>query len=128
MSVDVDAEFIIGWMVEYDDAENYGEMAEYDFEQLESIPEVGEYNGPYWVWSTNAYMNRPPIAIGWRVPFRKSDPDGANEWSTVPLSVTEFAANLADESKLETARKVYKAVCGKAPDTDPLPLLFERWW
>lgn len=48
--------------------------------------------------------------------------------TTSPLSVSEFAANLADESKLETARKVYKAVCGKAPDTDPLPMLVERWW
>lgn len=128
MSVDVDAEFMVGWMVEYDDAVNYREMADYDFDQLDGIPGVGEDNGYDWVKSTSAYMEHPPIAIGWSVPFRKRDPDGANEWSTVPLSVSEFAASLADESKQETARKVYEAVCGKAPDTDPLPLLFERWW
>lgn len=128
MSVDVDADFMIGWMVDYDEAVNYSEMAENDFEQLESIPGVGEGDGCDWVVSTSAYMDRPPIVIGWSVPFRKHDPDGANEWSTVPMSVSEFAASLADESKLETARKVYEAVCGKAPGTDPLPLLFERWW
>lgn len=128
MSVDVDAELIIGWMVEYEDAVNYAEMAGDDFEQLDSIPGVGEGDGYDWVNRTSEYIDHPSIAIGWSVPFRKRDPQGQNEWDTVPLSVSEFAASLSDESKLETARKVYEAVCGKVPDTDPLPTLFERWW
>lgn len=45
MSVDVNAEFMVGWMVEYDDAVNYREMADYDFEQLDGIPGVGEGDG-----------------------------------------------------------------------------------
>lgn len=128
MGVDVDAEFIVGWMVEYEDAVNYREMIEDDFGQLESIPGVGEGDGCGWVMSTNAYTDHPPVAIGWSVPFRKHAPDGKREWDNIPMTVSEFAASLADESKLETARKVYEAVCGKAPSTEPFPMLFERWW
>ena len=126
MSVDVDAVLRIGWIVPYDDAVNYFELAEEDFEALNSIDGVGD--GYKWVSATNCYVDKPDIAIGWQPDFRKQDPDGKNPWDTVPLTTEEFAAQLHDPKKDEAARKVYEAVTGRKPESDPMPMLYERWW
>lgn len=125
MSVDVSAVLRIGWIVDHDEAVNYGELAEYDFEELDSID--GVYDGCDWVDFVNDYDSKSPVAIGWRPDFRKSDPHGSTPYATVPLSTEEFASQFQDPANDEAARKVYEAVTGHPPATDPVPVLYERW-
>lgn len=126
MGVDVSAVLRIGWVVDHDEAANYGELEGDGFEALESIEGVGD--GYDWVDRMDEYSFKSPVAIGWQPAFRKGDPNGSTPYATVPLSTEEFASQFHDQAKDEAARKVYEAVTGYAPSTDPAPVLYERWW
>lgn len=122
MSVDAEAVLIMGWIVDGIDVDD--ELAEpwledEETEEIKSI--IGDEHACDWVDYTNLYSCEE-LSIGFRI--RIYNYDGG---SCRSLSAQEIHEQMSCQENLGKAKRVYEAVCGKAPDTDPQAEMFVRW-
>lgn len=122
MSVDAEAMLVMGWIVDRSDVDD--DLAEpwLDGEETEEIRSIiGCESSCDWVDYTNAY-DCEELCIGFTVSVY-----GYEGGSHRSLSAQEIYKQMSCRERLDKAKRVYEAVCGKAPDTDPQAEMFVRW-
>ena len=125
MSIDVDANLIVGWIVDDWD----GELAEPwldDDDENEKVARIIGKDGYPSDWVGYAYdysCNR--LYIGYPVKF-----SGGSRLTGdyVDYDLDGVIAHIKDDGNIATAKRVYEAVCGEPPDTEPNLELFAKWW
>lgn len=122
MSVDAEAMLIIGWIVDestVDDEIVAPWLDDMETEDIRSI--IGDGHACDWVGYTNSY-SCDELYIGILISIY--DYQGGRRSS---LSAQEIYEQMSCQESLDKAKRVYEAVCGKAPDTDPQAEIFARW-
>lgn len=123
MSVDVEATIILGWILDASKVDPDAFEAWRDDEETDEIMAIiGGDHSSDWVGYTNNY-SCDEVYIGSMPRLGRFD-SGSFE----PFSVQEICDQLTSAETIEKAKRVYEAICGEPPETEPEFQLFTRWF
>ncbi len=123
MSVNVDANIVIGWILEDSKVnQDVFEMWNDDEKTDEIRAIIGDDHASDWVGYTNNY-SCDEVYIGF-TPRLITRENG----SPRTLSIQEICDQLTSAETAAKAKRVYEAICGEPPKTEPQFELFARWW
>lgn len=123
MSVDVDATIVIGWILEDSKVDQDVFEMWNDNEKTDEIRAIiGDDYASDWVGYTNNY-SCDEVYIGF-TPRLITCENG----SPRALSIQEICDQLTSAETAAKAKRVYEAICGEPPKTEPQFELFARWW
>lgn len=123
MSVDVDANIIIGWILDTSkvDPDAFEKWCDdEDSDEIRAI--IGDDYASDWVGYINSY-SCDIVYIGYTPKFSVRENDSYRF-----LSTQEICDQLTSSETAEKAKRVYEAICGEPPKTEPQFKLFARWW
>lgn len=123
MSVDVDATIVIGWILEDSKVDQDVFETWCDDEKTDEIRTIiGDDHASDWVGYTNNYIC-DEVYIGFTPRFSTRE-------NGLPraLSTQEICDQLTNAETAAKAKRVYEAICGEPPKTEPQFKLFARWW
>lgn len=89
-------------------------------DEIEAI--IGDDYASDWAGYTNNY-SCDEVYIGYTPTLRKRENGSYRD-----LSVQEICDQLTSAETAAKARRVYEAICGEPPETEPQFELFARWW
>ena len=122
MSVDVDANIVIGWIVDSSKVDSDAFEAWRDDEESDEIRAIiGDDYASDWVGYINSY-SCDEVYIGY-TPTLSTRENGSYR----DLSVQEICDQLTSAETAAKAKRVYEAICGEPPETEPQFELFARW-
>lgn len=123
MSVDVDATIVIGWIVDANKVDQDVFEKWRDDEESDEIKAIiGDDYASDWAGYTNNY-SCDEVYIGYTPTFRKRENRSYRD-----LSIQEICDQLTNAETAAKAKRVYEAICGDPPETEPQFELFARWW